>query len=143
VIRCLLFFAFLVPAWAQAWNSISELRPGDSLRVVDSAGKEHRGAFSAASADSLTIQTRQGADSIEKAKVRQVLVRSSSRRIRNLLIGVGIGVATGVAIDQTLGTALRNETGDSKRPLMYLAPIGLFGAIGGAVPAYRTIYRVR
>jgi hypothetical protein len=110
---------------------------------VDTTGQEHRGSFAAVAEDSLTIRMDAGERSFEKTKVRMVKVRSSQRRIRNLLIGVGIGVATGVAVDQSLGAALRNETGDSKRPVMYLAPIGLFGGIGAAIPAYRTVYRAR
>jgi hypothetical protein len=72
-----------------------------------------------------------------------VKVRSTSRRVRNLLIGAGIGLAIGITADQTLGTYLRNESGDSQRPLMYAAPIALFGGIAGAFPAYRVVYSAR
>jgi hypothetical protein len=144
VIRYLLaFVACVVPLWAQPWDTLRGLKTGESVRVTDTAGQQYRGSFSAVSGDSLTIRTGDGEHSLEMAKVRLVKVRSTSRRIRNLLIGIGIGVATGVAVDQTLGAYMRNETGDSGRPLMYLAPIGLFGGIGGAIPAYRTVYRVR
>jgi hypothetical protein len=144
VIRCLpVLLACLLPLHAQSWDALHGLKPGEPVRIVDNSGQERRGSFSTLSPESLTVQTGAGMQSIQRTSIRQIKVRSSSRRIRNLLIGVGIGVATGVAVDQTLGAALRNETGDSKRPLMYLAPIGLFGAIGGAFPAYRTVYRAR
>jgi len=141
--RLLLVLACLLPLHAQSWDALHGLKPGEPVRILDNGGQEHRGSFSALSTESLTIQSGAGTQSIERARIRQVKVRSSSRRIRNLLIGVGIGAAIGVTADQTLGALLRNETGDSKRPLMYLAPIGLFGAIGGAFPAYRTVYRAR
>ena len=71
-------------------------------------------------------------------------VRCNARRTRNLLIGLGIGVAVGVTADQTVGAYVRNESNESAgaRAITYLAPIALFGAIG-ALPAYRTIYKVR
>jgi hypothetical protein len=128
---------------AQSWDSLQSLRPGDAVRIVDTGGKEFSGSFAAATAESLTIQSQGSARLLAKTAIRLVKVRSTSRRLRNLLIGVSVGVVTGVAVDQTLGAALRNETGDSKRPLMYLAPIALFGGIGGAIPAYRTVYRAR
>jgi hypothetical protein len=139
----LIFLACAAPLWAQSWDTLRGLKPGESIRVVDDGGHELRGAFAAATADSLTLRSGGGEHAIEKSKIRVVKVRSSSRRLRNLLIGVGVGVATGAVVDQTLGAALRNETGDSKRPLTYVAPIALFGGIAGALPAYRTVYRAR
>jgi hypothetical protein len=144
VIRYFLALAALAaPLWAQSWDSLHGLRSGDAVRVAETGGQEHHGSFTAVSADALTIRTSDGPHNIERTKIREVKVRSSGRRIRNLLIGAGIGLATGIAADQTLGAALRNETGDSKRPIMYLAPIALFGGIGAAIPAYRTVYRLR
>jgi hypothetical protein len=144
VIRCFLtIIACVVPLCAQSWDTLQVLKPGDAVRVVDIGGQEVKGSFSAATPDSLTIQSHGSAQSIEKAKIRLVKVRSSGRRLRNLLIGAGIGVAIGVTADQTIGALLRNENGESNRPLMYIAPVALFGGIGAAIPAYRTIYRAR
>jgi len=60
-----------------------------------------------------------------------------------VLIGAGIGAALGITIDQTFGVYLRNETGETPgaRAITYIAPIGIFAAIGAALPNYRTIYR--
>jgi hypothetical protein len=139
----LLFLILLAPAWAQSWDSLRGLRQGEAVRLTEINGPEHKGTFSAATADTVTIQSDGTPHTFEKAKVQMVKVRSSARRLRNLLIGAGIGVGAGIAVDQSLGTLLRNESGDSKRPLMYLGPIALFGGIGAAIPAYRTVYRVR
>ena len=141
--RILLLLACLLPLHAQSWDSLSGLKSGDAVRVIDAGGQEHKGSFSAVSSESLTIRSGAGTQSIERAKVRQVKMRSTSKRIRNLLIGVGIGVGVGIAVDQSLGRALRNEGNDNQRALMYVGPIGLFGGIGGAFPAYRTVYRSR
>jgi hypothetical protein len=65
--------------------------------------------------------------------------------MRNILIGAGIGLAVGIAVDRTLGTYIRNERGDiaGVRALTYAAPIALFAGIGAALAPYRTIYRAR
>jgi hypothetical protein len=131
-----------LPVSAQSWESLSSLR-GQSVKVLDTSGEERKGICESAGSDAITIQTGKGQVSIEKAKVRRVQVKSGTRRARNIAIGAAVGVAVGVTVDQTLGKYLRNEVGDSGRPAMYLAPIGLFGGIGAALSPYRTVYRVR
>jgi len=60
-----------------------------------------------------------------------------------MAIGAAIGLGVAIAVDQTVGRYLRNETGDSGRAITYIAPIGLFGAISAAMSPYRTVYQSR
>lgn len=113
------------------------------MKVREPNGPEHKGTIAAVSADLVSIVTAKGTVSIEKSRVDRVQVHSSSRRPRNIAIGAGIGLGVAIAIDQTLGTLLRNEGNNSGRALTYIAPIGLFGAIGAAISPYKTIYRGR
>jgi hypothetical protein len=140
----LVFFLLTLPVRAQAWDTLRGLKAGERIRVVDSSGATQTGTFQAVSDSSITVAGRRGENAIERSKVKRVEVRSSARRTRNLLIGLGIGVAVGATVDQTVGTYLRNEAneGAGARALTYLVPTALFGAIG-ALPAYRTIYKVR
>ena len=96
-------------------------------------------------ADTISLASGTGTVTIEKARVRRVQVRSGSRRVRNAIIGAAIGVAVEVVIDQTVGAYVRNETGETTgaRAGTYLAPVALFGGLGCAFPAYRTVYRVK
>ena len=126
---------------AESWDALRDLRAGDPVKVVDTSGREHKGAFAAFSADAILLQTGKGVVSIDRAHVKRVQVRSQSRRVRNVVIGAGVGVAVGVLVDQTLGAYLRNETGGSGRAVTYIAPIALFGGIAALVPPYRTVYR--
>lgn len=130
---------------AQSWDGLSQLRPGDKIRVLEIAGAERKGAFSSFTPQAIALRTDSGEISVERSRVRRIQVRSSNRRIRNLAIGAAIGVAVGVTVDQTLGAYLRNEAGESSgtRAVTYIAPIGLFGGIAAALPAYRTVYRTR
>ncbi|HEY2016559.1 MAG TPA: hypothetical protein VGH38_23810 [Bryobacteraceae bacterium] len=136
-------FAFSLPLCAQSWDELHSLVPGDRINVLDTTGKELKGTFRAVSADAITVASGQSETAIERLRVRRVQVRSSSRRVRNAVIGVAIGLAIGVAVDQTLGTYLRNESGDSGRAATYAAPIALFGGVGALLPPYRTVYRLR
>lgn len=136
---------FTLPLYGQSWDALRELKPGDRIAVLDSGGKEYKGELMAVSPEAVALRTQRQETSIERSRVRRVQVRSASRRVRNILIGAGFGVALGLIIDQTLGTYFRNEAGESSaaRAGTYAAPIGIFGAIGAALPSYRTVYRVR
>lgn len=126
---------------AQSWDGLRVLKTGDRIRVLDMEGTERSGRFQTLSGDSLGFESSRKVVAVERARVRQVQVRSSAHRVRNALIGAGIGLAIAVAVDQTLGKEFRNEGGESFRAITYVAPIALFGGIGAALPGYRTIYR--
>jgi hypothetical protein len=129
------FFALLLagaPLAAQSWDALRGLE-GHHIKVLDVG----------VSADSIAVQDGKNRIVMDRTKVKRVQVRSGARRVRNIAIGAAIGVAIGLTIDQTVGTYLRNETGDSGRGITYAAPIVAFGGIGAALSAYRTVYRVR
>ncbi len=130
---------------AQSWDALNALKPGDRIEVLAAGGKQYKGTFSALSPDSLSLETGNSQVAVERARVRRVKVRSGSRRVRNAVIGAAIGVAVGITADQSLGAYLRNETGETgtERALTYIVPIALFGGIGAALPASRTIYKSR
>lgn len=130
---------------AQSWDELRGLNPGDRVKVVDTSGQQHKGVFTAVSADAISLEKDNSQIAIERSRVRRVQVRSTSRRVRNALIWSGIGVAVGATLDQTLGTYIRNESQESggARALTYIAPIALFGGITAARPAYRTVYDAR
>jgi len=148
-IRLILILAALaatvLPACGQSWDRLRELRPGQSIKVKEIDGPQHSGIFRSVSADRLTMTDGKSEISIEQAKIRRVQVRSGERRLRNFLIGAGIGAAIGVVTDNTLGVYIRNESaqGDGARAATYLLPIGLVGGIAAAVPAYQTVYRTK
>jgi hypothetical protein len=130
---------------AQSWDEVRRLQPGQKVRVRDNSGVQHGGVLSAVTAESITVKTSKSEVSTERARVKRVQVSSPARRGRNIAIGAGVGIAIGAVTDQTLGTYLRNETGESSgaRAATYLLPAALFGAIGAALSPYRTVYKVK
>jgi hypothetical protein len=128
---------------AQSWDAVRALRPGDRVKVQETTGAGHKGAVTTVTTDSIAIASGKNQLSFDRARVRRVEVKSGNRRLRNVAIGAGVGLAVGITADQTLGAYLRNEVTDSGRPLFYVVPIGLFGGIGAALAPYKTIYRVK
>jgi len=140
--KILLALALGLSLQAQSWDALRGLAPGDKIKVVDTRHEEYKGAFTAVSERGISLTTGKGPVEIERARVRRVQVRASSRRARNILIGAAIGVGVGIVADQSIGRYLRNETGENggTRALTYIAPIALFTGIGAALSPYRTIY---
>lgn len=129
--------------FAQSWDAVCRLQPGDRVRVLEIAGPEHKGTFASCSGGAVAIRTDKGEATVERATVRRVQVRSGTRRLRNVLIGAGIGVAIGALADQTLGAYMRNEFTESTgvRAATYVAPVAVFGGIGAAIGNWRTVYK--
>ena len=126
---------------SRKWESLGQIRSGALIEVITSDRAE-KGEFMSSSTESLTIHTLRGEQKFLRPEVVRVVSRTQSRRTRNLLIGVGLGAATGLVIDQTLGAYLRNESNPANaRPLIWAVPIALFGGIGAAVPSYSVIYQ--
>jgi hypothetical protein len=143
-----LFFVLALGLSAAAshdWNRISDLHTGDRIQVIQTDGGEQVGNFAAVTAEGLTIASGPNQTRVERARVRKVVVLSRSKRLRNALIGVGIGFAVGLVVDKTVGAYLNNESHYSggAQALVYLAPIGLFGGIGAAMGGHPTIYQAR
>lgn len=132
-----------LPVHAQSWEDVRALHSGDRVKVRETNGEEHKGTVTAVTPDAISLAAGKTQVAVDRARVNRVQLHSGSRRARNIAIGVGVGLAVGIVADQTIGAYLRNESGDEGRALMYVAPIGLFGAIGTVLSPYRTIYRVK
>ena len=135
----------LLAAWlpAQSWESLRALQTGSVVRVSDDGGHSKKGRWKSTTPDALVLETGKGEVSFRQAQVKRVEVQRTGRRMRNALIGAAVGVAVGIAIDQTLGTRLRNESGDGGRALNYSVPIALFAGIGALQPGWQTVYRIK
>ena len=104
------------PLYGQTWEAVTGLQPGDRVQVIDKAGTTYNGSLLSVSGEAIRVMSGKNEVSIERRQVRRVKVRSSSRRLRAALIGIGVGFAIGVTVDQTFGTYLRNESGESRAP---------------------------
>ena len=116
----------------QSWENIRAVRMGERVRV-DTAQSKQNGILESIDGDAITFRSDGNRVlTISRADVTRVYTRSRSHRVRNLLIGTGVGAAIGAVLYGTIGEIIRNETRDA--PGLLLFPIGIGAAIGAAMP---------
>jgi len=128
---------------AATWERLSELHAGDAITVVQMDQKEYPGEFVRVSAENLVLRSGAGELTVERPRIWRVTLRSRSKRLRNALIGGGIGFAVSLTADRTIGAFLNNEGGyhAGARALIWGLPIGIGAGLGGATPSHPTIYQ--
>jgi hypothetical protein len=127
----LLAAALAAPAFSQDdWNSLRSLKPGQRIGVVQADGKVLRGTFASFSDPALSIRTDQ-VIVVPKDSVIRVYRRPRIGRGVRVVIGTGIGVAGGAALNATIGQYLRNEAHGTS-PAVW---IGAGAAIGAGLGA--------
>jgi hypothetical protein len=119
-------------AASSAWNIVGAVGQGHKIRV-ETPARKYTGTFVGISDSAISLQSESGQVSVPKGDVMRIYSQSRSNRIRNTLIGAGIGAAIGITTYGTLGTLLRNEGGEHTGVLL-AAPIGAGTAIGAALP---------
>lgn len=121
-----------VPQLAQQWDKVRGLKAGHELRV-EVPGAKHRGALLEVGDDMLRLRSADGGEvSVARGQIERVYVRSKSNRLRNTLIGIGVGVAVGAVVYGTIGVLFRNE--GREEPMLLAAPILIGTAAGGLMP---------
>jgi hypothetical protein len=145
----LLLAASAMPA-QEPWPNVAALKPGTAITVWEKSGARHKGEFDSvvraqmANAVQDLVALRYDGRKIDLAqeKVSRIQDRSRGHRLRNMLIGAGIGLVGGVILDKTAGTRFFNEGRDIRAPL-YIAPIAIGAGIGALIPSHPTVYRAR
>ena len=142
----LLLALCVAPAWAQkpeeSWDNLGQLQAGQKVEVIDQNLKTIHGTFVSFSEERISLRQGKREVFIERGNVLRVGALSSSRRLRNALIGAGVGLGLGVVG----GTGVLVAAGGSDSPGVVLGPaaaVGMgVGAAGGYFSGgYRTIYR--
>ncbi len=146
-----LFLAFgLVGAASGAtddWTRTASIAPGSRVIVNMLSGAEHRGTFRSASADSVQLTVDGNELAMQRGDVVRVRLYTPSRRIRNVLIGAGIGVAAGIvagfATCPSCVGELSSDDFHRRLGLGGLAGAGAGAGVGLLGSPYKTIYKRR
>ena len=115
-----------------AWDVLSAIEPGHTIRVETSTRK-HTGSFAGATGEAIRLDSDTGQISFTRTEVVRVYSKSRSNRMRNTLIGAGIGTAIGVTAYGTIGQLFRNEGGENTGALL-AAPIAIGTIVGAVIP---------
>lgn len=137
------FAAGIAAAQSPDWAAVKGIARDVEIRVSASDGKSIRGKFQSASDDSLILAASNAEQTVARAQIKRVSTKKKSHRLRNTLIGAGIGGGTGAAI----GASTHNDEGFFAIAEEVLAPSGaaLGALIGALIPTggWRDIYRVK
>jgi hypothetical protein len=133
-------------AAAELWDNLRELKPGEDIEVVDARMKSYRGRFTRYTAGTIALNHQGGDLQIARTDVASVKRRSRPHRGRNVLLGLAIGAAGGLAVGAVTGKTYHEE-GETPVFIAVWTPIGagIGAAVGAALPARSevTVYRAR
>ena len=147
----LLMILLIAPARTPAqssedsWDNLGELRPGQRIEVVDMKLSSWQGAFTGYSEEAISLRTAKDEVAIPRSDVLSVKNRKRPHRGRNVLIGLGIGAAGGLAAGAIAGATFHEE-GETGVFVLVFTPIGagIGAGVGAAMPAGKvTVYRAR
>src|SRR5580700_4719357 len=82
-------------AWAQSnpasWKNLNMLQAGDKIQVVETSSKKISGTFLSVSNQAISLQGKTGQETIPMEDVHSVKLMVAQHRLRNTLIGAGVG----------------------------------------------------
>ena len=125
-----------------SWENLNQLRVGQKVEVVDTNLKKHKGTFLSFSEEAISFRVGKDEVGVQRPNVFRVSSGEHSKRLRNVLIGLAIGGAAGLAIGAAVDSSFRQETHISKAIITPIG-IGAGAAMGAAIPGYQTIYRAK
>lgn len=144
--------ASLAQADQSSWANLSTLYTGQKIQIVDVNSKKHSGAFVTYSDTAISYQDA-GEQTIPKQDVRSVKLMQNKHRLRNTLIGAGVGFGAGAGIGAasyhpqscpSTDFICLNGIGGRGIPTAIGAVLGLVAGtlVGALLPSHHTIYSV-
>ena len=115
------------------------LTPGTEVRVASANAKPIQGALENVTDSDLVLRQAGGPKSFGRAQILSVSVKGKDHRLRNAMIGLGVGTAAGVAIGFGIGHAQANNCGNKGGWFCGLdegaglAVGGIVGLVGGTL----------
>jgi hypothetical protein len=100
---------------ASQWDNVKTLAPGTQIRIADGAStpgapqqgapQQVQGTLESVTDSELVIVGGSGTQSFPRAQIAGVSVKKNGHRLRNALIGLGVGTAAGAVIGFGIGHA--------------------------------------
>jgi hypothetical protein len=87
------------------WEVVKMLAPGTQIRIASGKSLPILGTLESASDSELVFMQGAGPQSFPRAEIGSVSVREKGHRLRNTLIGFGVGTVAGAAIGFSVGEA--------------------------------------
>jgi len=81
-----------------SWDNLKAVAPGTEILVTTTAPRSLRCQFQAVTDDSLVVTSSSGQERFSRQLVSRVSTRLKGHRMRNTLLGFGIGAGAGLAL---------------------------------------------
>jgi hypothetical protein len=94
------------------WDALKMLVPGTEVRVASANAKPIQGSLESVTDSDLVLRQAGGPTSFGRAQILSVSVKGKDHRLRNAMIGLGLGTAAGLAIGYGIGHAQANNCGN-------------------------------
>ena len=85
------------------WDSVKTIAPGTEVRVAAGNSKPVHGKLETVTESNLVIGKSSAAHSFPRTDIRSVSVKEKGHRVRNVLVGMGVGLAAGLGIGAAVG----------------------------------------
>ena len=154
----LLIYVLGIPCalWGQSgqtsWMNLNSLLTGQKIQIVETNSKKHSGSFIRFSDTAISYQDNVGEQSIQRQDVRSVKFMGNVHRLRNTLIGLGVGGGLGAGIGAATyhnntcppTSFCLNGIGGRGLPTAIGAVLGTAGGVivGALWPSHKTIYNI-
>jgi len=135
------------------WDKLKQLAPGQEIEVVQKDAKSTRGNFRNVTDEAIAVNTAAGDQTISRQNVVRVSSKGKTHRMRNALIGAGIGAGAGLGIGAAMDVHDKCSQGGFCINILpnggkeIVTPLGaIVGAIVGALlpsRGWHEIYRAR
>jgi hypothetical protein len=135
---------------ARDWASLGHtpaIAAGTEIEARTTRNQRVRGQFKSVDEDALVIGAANGEQRLARATVARVSAKKPGHRLRNTLIGFGVGAAAGLTLGAVADARCTGNCVEGNRPLgkEVGAPLGaLIGAIIGVIVptgGWREVYR--
>jgi hypothetical protein len=123
------------------WGNLSRLRAGERIEVIRMNMKNVKGEFQSSSGEALVVRSEGTDTSIPRADVMRISTREKSKRLRNVLIGMAIGGAAGLAVGAATDASFSEDDEHIAKTVFTPIGLGAGAALGAAFAGFETIYR--
>jgi hypothetical protein len=151
VLICLL--AMPGASWAQSnpasWDNLKALQAGEKIRVAQTNSKTVSGPLVSVSDAAISVEGEGGPQTVQRHDVRSVKLAKHGHRLRNALIGGGIGAGSAAILGAAIDPPCKNAdefcfgpTQGQNAGIFAVLGFVIGGVIGALIPSHATIYRM-
>jgi hypothetical protein len=85
------------------WEALKSLTAGTEVRVAAATAQPTQGELASVTDSALVLSQVGGPVTFDRAQIRSVSVEGKTHRLRNAMIGLGVGTAVGIGIGYAAG----------------------------------------